>query len=141
MIELQPEQKPYFYVAAAMLSVEILYFLNLTNVPITGWAVYSAIVALSISLPMLVGACLGLMVGYMQPAKPLLLAGLLFGLLWFMLALAALSKLACVIAILVSLVSYKMLQYHHKDIKTAAAEAVGQQRGQADAPASGGPTA
>ncbi len=139
MIELQPEHKPYFYIAAALLGVEVVYFLNLANEPKSGWAIYCAVVSLSVSVPMLVGACLGLMVGYMAPAKNLLLAGLIFGLLWFMLALAALSKLASIIAILASVVSYKMLQFHHKDLKAAAASA--QLGAQADVPAAGGPAA
>lgn len=139
MIELQPEHKPYFYIAAVMLSVEVLYFLNLANEPKSGWAIYCSLIALSVSIPLLVGACLGFMVGYMAPARNLLLAGLIFGLFWFMLALAALSKVASIIAILVSIVSYKMLQYHRNDIKAAAASA--QQSAQADGPASGGPSA
>lgn len=139
MIELQAEHKPYFYIAAAMLSLEVLYFLNLANDPKSGWAVYCSLISLAVSMPMLVGAGLGFMVGYMAPARSLLLAGLIFGLLWFMFALAALSKVASVIAILVSIVSYKMLQYHHKDLRAATASA--QQGAQADGPASGGPAA
>lgn len=103
-----------------MLGMEVLYFLNAVNEPGTGWAFYSAFIALCVSLPMLVGACLGLMVGYLRPAQSLLLAGLLTGLIWFMLAVASVSKMACVIAVAVSFVSYKMLQYHHKDVKTTS---------------------
>jgi hypothetical protein len=132
MIELQPEHKPYFYISAVMLSIEVLYFLNLANEPKSGWAVYFSLIALSVSVPMLVGACLGFMVGYKVPARNLLLAGLIFGLLWFMLALAAISKVASIIAILVSIVSYKILQYHHKYLRAASASA--QPGTQADGP-------
>jgi len=76
------------------------------------------------------------MVGYLQPAKTLLLAGLLSGLIWFMLAVASISKLACVIAVAVSFVSYKMLQYHHKEVKSTRPSA--QQGDEPDVPASGG---
>ena len=65
MIELQPEHKSFYYVSAAMLGVEVLYFLNAVNDPGTGWAAYWAFIALCISLPMLVAACLGLMSGYL----------------------------------------------------------------------------
>jgi len=136
MIELHAEHRPYFYVSAAMLGIEVLYFLNAINEPGTGWASYCAFIALCVSLPMLVGGCLGLMVGYLQPAKTLLLAGLLAGLWWFMLAVASISKVACVIAVAVSFISYKMLQYHHKDVKAARVSA--QQGAQPDGPASGG---
>ena len=137
MIELQAEHRPYFYVSAAMLGVEIVYFLNAVHEPGTGWASYSAFIALCVSLPMLVGACLGLMVGYLRPAKSLLLAGLLTGLTWFMLAVASISIVACIIAVVVSFVSYKMLQYHHKEVRSARASA--QQGAQPDVPASGEP--
>lgn len=139
MIELQPEHKPFYFVSAAMLGVEVLYFLNAVNDPGTGLASYWAFIALCISLPMLVAACLGLMSGYLKPAKNLLLAGLLSGLLWFMLAVAAISKVACVVAVAVSAISYKMLQYHHRDVKAERVSA--QQGAQADGPASGGPAA
>jgi hypothetical protein len=136
MIEIQPQHKPFYYIAAAMLGVEMVYFLNLASAPKTGWAVYCSLLALAISLPLLVGACLGFMVGYMGPARNLLLGGLLSGLLWFAFALAALSVFASIVAAFVGLVSYKMLQFHHKDRKGQA-----QQAAQADSPASGGPAA
>ena len=120
MIELQSEQKPYFYIGAAMLSVEVVYFLNLASEAVSGWAVNGALFAMSVSVPMLVGASLALMAGHMAPAKNLLSGGLAFGILWFMLALTALSAIAGCIAVVVSLVSFKMLQYHHRDLKLQA---------------------
>lgn len=137
VIELQTEHKPYFYIAAAMLGIEVLYFLNLASDPKSSWAVYGALICLAVSIPTLIGACLGFMVDYSAPAKNLLRAGLVFGLLWFMLALAELSKVASVIAILVSIVSYKILQYHHSDLR--AAKTSDQQGAQTDGPASGWP--
>ena len=136
MIELQSEHKPFFYVGTAMLSVEVLYLISLASGPQPGWAVYVCLLALAVSVPMLVGACVGLMVGYSTPAKTLLVGGLTFGALWFVFALAALSKLACLILVVVSIVSYKMLQYHHKDLKQAARSA--QQSAHNNGPASGG---
>lgn len=135
MIELQSEQKPFFYIAAVLLGVEILYFLGLVNTPISGWEIYASILALSISIPLLVGTCLGLMVAYMAPAKNLMLGGLLTCALWFFLALASLSNIAAIIGVFVSVVSYKMLQYYHQDLKKTAQQSV-----QSDEPASGGAT-
>ncbi len=116
MIELQRKYRPYFYIASVMSGIEALYFLNVLDAPKSGWAVYCSLIALAVSMPMLIGGCLGLISGYMVPSKKLIFSGLIFGLLWFVFALAALSKLASIVAILVSFVSYKMLQYHHKDV-------------------------
>jgi hypothetical protein len=66
---------------------------------------------------MLVAGCLGAIVGYIKQVKLLLWPGLFFGVLWFIAALFALSKVAALVAALVSLVSYKMLQYQYRDTK------------------------
>lgn len=139
MIDLKSEHKPFFYVGAAMLSAEVVYVGSLASGPQSGWAVYICMLALGVSAPMLIGSCVGYMVGYAAPAKTLLLGGLISGVLWFTFALAALSKLAAVVFGCMSIVSYKMLQHHHIEIKTAARAA--QQGAQADGPASGGPAA
>lgn len=132
MIDLKLEHKPYFYIGAAMLSAEIVYVSSLASGPQTGWAVYIGLLALAVSAPMLIGACLSLMVGYFSPAKTLLLGGLIFGVLWFIFALAGLSKLASFVFVGVSIVSYKMLGHHHIDSRVAADSA--QQGAQADGP-------
>lgn len=139
MLDLKPEHKSFFYIGVSMLSAEVVYVSSVASGPQSGWAFYVCLLALAISVPMLIGACLGLIVGYHSPAKTLLQGGLIFGILWFVFALAALSKLAAVVFICVSVVSYKMLRFHYKDSKSAAASA--QQGAQADGPASGGPAA
>ena len=117
MIDISAESRPFFFVAATMLGVEVVYFLNLAGDPQSGWAAYLALVFLSISVPMLVAGCLGAVVGYVKQTKLLLWPGLFFGVLWFIAALCALSKVAALIATVVSLVSFKMLQYHYRDTK------------------------
>jgi hypothetical protein len=117
VIDVPTETRRFFFVAAAMLGVEIIYFLNLAGDPPSGWAAYLALIFLSISVPMLVAGCLGAIVGYIKQVKLLLWPGLFFGVLWFIAALFALSKVAALVAALVSLVSYKMLQYQYRDTK------------------------
>lgn len=117
MIDIPAASRPFFFVAATMLGVEVVYFLNLAGNSQSVWAAYLALIFLSISGPMLVAGCLGAVVGYVRQMKLLLWPGLFFGVLWFIAALFALSKVAALIAAVVSLVSFKMLQYHYRDTK------------------------
>ena len=117
MIEISPEHKPFYYLGTALLGIQVVYFLNIDSSASLGWASWVAVICLALSIPLLVAAVLGFIVGYEPPAKVLLRAGLLTGALWFFAALAAASVWISLLSIFISVVSYKMLQYHHNDLK------------------------
>jgi hypothetical protein len=117
MIEISPEHKPFYFSGTALLGVQVVYFLNIDSSASLGWATWVAVLCLALSIPLLVAAALGFIVGYEPPAKVLLRAGLLTGALWFFAALAAISVWVSLLSIFIGIVSYKMLQFHHKDVK------------------------
>lgn len=119
MIELQTEYKPYFYIASVLLGVQVVFFLNFISSPTDGWLLYGSVIALSGSVPLLVGACVGAITGYLEPLQHLLRAGALLFIAWFILALMSYSIVAGVVFLFVSLLSFKMLQYHHVDQKAS----------------------
>lgn len=123
MIDISPEHKPFYYSGTALLGVQVVYFLNIDGTASLGWATWVAVVFLALSIPLLIAAALGFIVGYDPPAKVLLRAGLLTGTLWFFAALAAISVWISLFSIFISVVSYKMLQYHHRDIKESKVSA------------------
>ena len=118
MIEIEQKFKPFFYKASIMLGLEVAFFISFITDPTHGWAIYGSILALAASIPNLVGACLGFITGYEEPAKHLLRAGMITFVLWFFLALLSYSIWASVLFACMSLLSYKMLQYHHIDKKS-----------------------
>lgn len=116
-VELQSLYKSYFYIASAVIEVQIFYLLGFILNPIDRGFLYASVIVLSITIPMLVGVCLGAICGYMEPLKHLLFGGLWLSVVWFALILMSYSILAGMLFLVVSLVSYKMLQYHHIDEK------------------------
>lgn len=123
MLDLPSEYRPFFFVGATLLGVEIVYFLNLSDSPKDGWLVFLALLSLSVSVPMLVASSLAAMTGYSEQMKVLLWGGITFAVLWFFFCLLALSIIAGVTMAVVATVSYKMLQYSYLDRKKAASEA------------------
>ena len=117
MIELQPEFKPFFYLSSICLGTEVAFLIAFLITPIEGWLMYAAFIALAASIPLLAAACTAAMVGYMKPLRYLLSAGLLLFLIWLTLLFMSFSVVASLVFLFVSLVSYKMLQYHHQDQK------------------------
>ena len=119
MFELQPLYKTFFYAASALLGVQIVFFLNIITDPKEDWFLLAAMIALSASIPLLIGACVGAICGYMRVLKTLLVSGSLLSVCWFALALMSYSVIAGLVFLFVSLVSYKMLQNHYVDEKAS----------------------
>jgi hypothetical protein len=117
MFELAPFYKTLFYLAAALLGVEIAFVLSFIQSPKQGWQMYLAITALAASIPLLLGACLASLFGYLKELQMLLISGGLLAAAWFMFSLMSYSLLAGAVFIFVGLISFKMLLYRHTDSK------------------------
>lgn len=117
MFELAPFYRTLFYLAAALLGVQVTYALSVIHSPAAGWLFYWSFVALSVSIPMLLGACLAALFGYLKALRTLLIFGGLFAALWFTLVLMNYSVLAGILFAVVGLTCFKMLQYEYKDSK------------------------
>lgn len=117
MLELAPFYKTFFYVAAALLGVEVAFALSFVQSPATGWQFYLSFAALAASVPMLLGACLAALFGYLKELQMLLISGGLLAALWFMFALMSYSIVAGVLFAVIGLFCFKILQYRHADSK------------------------
>ena len=117
MFELSPFYKTLFYLAAALLGVQVAYALSFVHSPSMGWQFYLSFIVLSISIPMLLGACLAALFGYEKVLQKLLIFGGLFAALWFTFALMSYSVLAGVLFASVGLICFKMLQHQYQDSK------------------------
>lgn len=117
MLELAPFYKTLFYVAAALLGVEVAFALSFVQSPATGWQFYLSFAALAASVPMLLGACLAALFGYLKELQTLLISGGLLAALWFMFALMSYSIVAGMLFAVIGLFCFKMLQYRHADLK------------------------
>jgi hypothetical protein len=117
MFELTPFYKALFYLAAALLGVQVAFVLSFVQSPTAGWQFYLSLVALSASVPMLLGACLAALFGYFKELQTLLISGGILSALWFMFMLMSYSIFAGVLFAFSALVCFKMLQYRHIDSK------------------------
>lgn len=117
MFELAPFFRTLFYLAAALLGVQVAFALSFVQSPTTGWSFYLSIIALATSVPMLLGACLAALFGYYKELQTLLIAGGILAALWFMFVLMSYSILAGVLFACSALVCFKMLQYRHAESK------------------------
>lgn len=120
MIELRSEFKPFFYISSVCLAAEVAFLIAFFVTPRDGWAIYGALLAISASVPLLAGATVAAMLGYMRQLRHLLLLGLVLFLLWLTLLFVSVSVLASAVFLFVALVSYKMLQYHYRDLSKAS---------------------
>lgn len=117
MIELGEEYKPFFYMASVLIALQIAFFMNFVSNPKVGWVFYFVILALSISVPTLVGACLSAILGFKKPMQYLLRYGIFAFFAWFVILLMSYSFSIALVFIFTSLITYKMLHYHHIDKK------------------------
>lgn len=117
MFELTVFYKTLFYLAAALLGVQVAYALSFVHSPSVGWQSYLSLIALSISIPMLLGACLAALLGYEKVLQILLIFGGLLAALWFTLTLMSYSILAGVLFSSFGLICFKMLHYQYQDSK------------------------
>ncbi len=65
------------------------------------------------SIPLLLGACLAALFGYLKELQTLLISGGLLAAVWFMFSLMSYSLLAGTVFVFFGLISFKMLQYRH----------------------------
>jgi hypothetical protein len=117
MFELEPFYKTLFYTSAALLGVEVAFALSFISSPSPGWQFYLSMIALAVSVPMLIGACLAALFGYHKELQMLLISGSLLAALWFTFALMTYSILAGLLFASAGLICFKMLQYKHADTK------------------------
>jgi hypothetical protein len=117
MFELARFYRTLFYLAAALLGVQVAYALSFIHSPLAGWALYCAFMALAASIPMLIGACLAALFGYLKVLQTLLIFGGLAAALWFTLTLMSYSILAGILFASVGLICFKMLHYQYQDSK------------------------
>ncbi len=103
--------------ASAVIGVQIVFLLGLVLNPVDSGFLYASVIVLSITIPMLIGVCLGAVCGYMEPLKHLFFGGSWLSVVWFALIIMSYSVFAGILFLIVSLISYKMLQYHHIDEK------------------------
>ena len=117
MFELAPFFKTLFFLAAVLLGVQVAFALSFVQSPTAGWHFYLSLVALAVSVPMLLGACLASLFGYYKELQVLLIAGGILAALWFMFALMSYSILAGALFALSALFCFKILQYRHAESK------------------------
>lgn len=115
MFELESFYKTLFYLSAAILGLQVAFVLSFVQSPSSGWQYYMALIASAISIPMLTGACLAALFGYLKQLQTLLIIGAIFATLWLILLFMSYSVMAGFVFAFVGLVCFKMLHYHYQD--------------------------